>query len=151
MNQIIFPFTALLLSIFLFNWDKILSCFLLICGLFTGIFLINAYKKHNKIYQFKVIYNTLFFSFLIGLISFFKVCENADGKRDFLYNLYLVCSASSTTIFISLIFWGTLISFKRTKEENVTTFPNLKEKSKLLGILYFGLFILNSVILTIFC
>ena len=150
MKRIIFPFIAVCFSIFLFNWDKIISCFLLTCSLFVGILLTKVYNKYNKIYQFKIIYNMLFFSFLIGLISFFKVCENADGKRDFLYNLYLVCSASSTTIFIGLIFWGTIISFKTTKEDNTTSFPTLKEKSNLLVILYFVLFIFNSVMLTIF-
>mgnify|MGYP001634226149 CR=1 FL=1 len=149
-NHVIFPFIALTLSIFLFLWDKILSCFLLICGLFISIFLTNTYKKYNKIYQFKIIYNTLFFSLLIGLICFFYVYESADGKRDYLYDLYLIFSSSSITIFISSIFWGTLISFKINKEENTTTFPNTKEKIKPLAILYFILSIFNSVMLTIF-
>lgn len=147
MNRVIFPFIALTLSIFLFLWDKILSCFLLTCSLFISICLTNIYKKYNKIYQFKIMYNTLFFSFFIGFISFFKAYESADGKRDFLYNLYLVCSTSSAIIFISSIFWGTIIFFKINQETNNITFSSLKEKSKLLVILYFVLFIFNSVIL----
>jgi len=149
-NHVIFPFIALLLSILLFYWDKMLSCFLLFCSFFISISLTNIYKKYNKIYQFKIIYNTLLFSLPIGFVSFFKAYENADGKRDFLYDLYLVCSASSMTIFISSIFWGTAISFKINKNANNTTLPGLKEKSKLLAILYFVSFIFNSVMLTIF-
>ena len=149
-NYIVFPVIAFSLSIFLFYWDKILSYFLLICSLFISIVLTSIYKKYNKFYQFKIIYNTLFFSFLIGLVSFFKACESADGKRDHLYDLYLVFSSSSITIFISSIFLGTLISFKINKEENTTTFPDTKEKIKLLAILYFVLSVFNFVVLTIF-
>lgn len=149
-NHIIFSFIAFLLSILLFYWDKILSCFLLICSLFISNILTCIYNKYSKIYQFKIIYNTLFFSFLIGLVSFFQACESADGKRDFLYDLYLVCSVSSIVIFISSVFWGILISFKINKEENTTTFPDTKEKNKLLAILYFVLSIFNFVMLTIF-
>ncbi len=54
-NYIIFPVIAFSLSILLFYWDKILSCFLLICSLFISIVLTSIYKKYNKFYQFKII------------------------------------------------------------------------------------------------
>jgi len=70
------------------------------------------------------------------LVSYvFYAYESADGKRDHLYDLYLVFSSSSITISISSIFWGTLISFKINKEENTTTFPDTEEKIKLLAVL----------------
>lgn len=146
--RIIFSFLTFFIPIFLFYWDYRAAYYLIIFSLLTSLFLIYRYKEYDKIYQLKIVYSTLLFSFFIGFISFSYLLDVVDGKINFLYNLYLACSASSVIIFISSIFGGTFIFLK--KNMNAISQPNAKEKYKIFIILYLILFILNSVILAIF-
>lgn len=50
-NHIIFLFLTFFVPIFLFNWDKRILYFLLVCSFPTSLLLTYKYKKCSKIYQ----------------------------------------------------------------------------------------------------